>query len=180
VVSLLLALCPAGGTVQAVDVRDEAALHGGAPTLRVSFDYRHARGTTAVTAWFRQAPRQPRPAAYAIDQRAVRRSVSMPDYRMSLEPVRQVLDDGPALGPAVPLDDPLVLLLRDFLQRITAAATQTDESQRIATAATILHRVYRAAVDARPINTDRLRNTFHFAQDAPWTTRTATTISEAS
>ncbi len=84
------------------------------------------RKTNVVTE-LQFAASPPRPAAYAIDGRAVNRVIRQPGYRMFLERLElgkgeSLLDAAMAMPEdnarvSIPLVDPLPLLLRDFLDR---------------------------------------------------------------
>ncbi|MSQ97204.1 MAG: Gfo/Idh/MocA family oxidoreductase [Gemmataceae bacterium] len=131
VLSLLLACVPTGGRMESPRIQRPAA-----GRLDVKFDYVHAAGRTSVQGWFIQAARQPRPAGYAINGCTVRRTIRMPDYAMFLETGCQglsaIAQGGPELvvtaatadsGEIVqraPLEDPLRLLLADFISRCNA------------------------------------------------------------
>jgi hypothetical protein len=149
VLSLLLTLAPGGGKASNISVlQAEAAL------LDVRFDYVHPTGTTRVTARFRQVPRQPRPAGYAIDGYGVRRIIAQPDYRMTLEAARCaneeifwkfVLGEGGKAASCIPLDDPLSLLVGDFVQRARNVEQQEWAPSAIADNARLLGDVFNAA-----------------------------------
>jgi len=127
VLSILLRCVPTGGHLE--NVRVVAPEPG---RLDVVFDYVSHTGRTQVQAWFIQAPRQPRPAGYAINGCTVRRTIRMADYAMFLETDGAGLGEiagrdpeeamaaalvGSEAGGVVPLEDPLRLLLADFISR---------------------------------------------------------------
>jgi len=84
----------------------------------VRFDYEHAGGTVEVEVALRVRDSQPRPAAYWIDGREARREVRMPDYAFEL-----ASED----GRRVPVDDPLGLLVGDYLARVRRGASTEVE-----------------------------------------------------
>jgi hypothetical protein len=110
-----------------------------------------------VAARFQQVARQPRPAGYAIDGHAVRRLIALPDYRMTLEAARCEDDEtfwrfvqpgeSEKAASRVPLDDPLALLVGDFVQCANAASQQDWAPTRINDNARLLWDVYCAAVN---------------------------------
>lgn len=146
VLSLLLTLAPAGGEAQAVRVSRPDA-----HALQVQFEYVHQKGRTRVAARFSQRQRQPRPAGYAIDGHGVRRQVRMPDYRMYFEAKRcataeefwRFAEDGQGSPAAnqVPLEDPLPLLIGDFLRRLSRGEDDGGRST-IAASAQLLAKVF--------------------------------------
>lgn len=157
VLSLLLSCVPTGGRMESPQMERPA---GG--RLDVKFDYVYASGHTSVQAWFIQAPRQPRPAGYAINDCTVRRTIRMPDYAMFLETGGQGLGEiacgGPELAVSaatanfneqvqrVPLEDPLRLLLADFISRCRAG-TAPGVDPALLDNVRLLDELYRAAVD---------------------------------
>jgi len=76
--------------------------------LETSFRYRHARGDAEVEVRLATCPEAPRPAGYAINGRAVERDVDPADYTIYFEHERR----------RVPVEDPVKLLVEDFLARI--------------------------------------------------------------
>jgi hypothetical protein len=112
--SLLWRLCPAGGRLSRIHIE-----HRDNTSLDIHFNYEHCQGRTEATLSLRQAPRQPRPAGYSIDGRSVRRVVEMPEYRQFFERSAADLNAvASATSQRVPLEDPLRLLLADFLARV--------------------------------------------------------------
>lgn len=85
--------------------------------LRLIFDYHHAAGTTAVSCVFRRCEERPRPASYAINDTEAWRRVDLPSYNMFFE----------AEGRKTRLEDPLGLLVQDFLAKVHAAAPTARE-----------------------------------------------------
>ena len=120
VLSMLLALAPPGGDIEELEIT------GPPNALEIHFDYVHSDGCTRVSAVFRQVAEKPRPAGYAINGRGVRRVIQMPDYSMFFEPGPievAVEQEGGAAATRVAVDDPLRLLLADFLDRVRNADT---------------------------------------------------------
>ncbi|MCE9553827.1 MAG: Gfo/Idh/MocA family oxidoreductase [Planctomycetes bacterium] len=157
VLSLLLSCVPTGGRMERP--RMERPVAG---RLNVKFDYVHTAGHTSVQAWFIQAPRQPRPAGYAINDCTVRRTIRMSDYAMFLEMGDQRLSEiargGPELAVSaatadsdeklqrVPLEDPLRLLLADFISRCRAGNARGVDPALLDNVR-LLDALYAAAVD---------------------------------
>jgi hypothetical protein len=157
VLSLLLSCVPPGGRIEQPRIERPAA-----GRLDVQFDYVHAAGHTSVQAWFLQAPRQPRPAGYAINDCTVRRIIRMSDYAMFLEAGGQGLGEIARGGPEfavsaatansdeklqrVLLEDPLRLLLADFISRCRAGnAPGVDPA--LLDSVRLLDELYTVAVD---------------------------------
>jgi hypothetical protein len=90
--------------------------------LTVSFDYRHATGCLAVAVDLIQTPESPRPAGYAINGHAVRRSIQLPEYQMMFS------DES---GKQVAVEDPLDKRVRNYLSDLEGGQT-TDKKQLIA------------------------------------------------
>lgn len=90
------------------EVRDPAANWESDDRVTLTFAYEHARGSVATSVRLARTAEQPRPAGYAIDGREARREVSLPDYSMHFT-------DGTR---RVPVEDPLGLLVREFLDRL--------------------------------------------------------------
>ena len=90
--------------------------------LTVSFDYRHATGSLEVTVDLIQTPESPRPAGYALNGHAVRRSIQLPEYQM--------LFTGES-GKPVAVADPLKKRVRNFLADLENGKP-TDKQQLIA------------------------------------------------
>ncbi len=111
------------GEGELCDIRIE----GAGPRLDIAFGYRCASGTVATTVRLERCDLPPRPAGYAIDGRAVRRHVELPDYAIFFEN-----PDEP--GARVRLTDPLRLLLRTFLSGLRGEAIPTipDPARRLA------------------------------------------------
>jgi hypothetical protein len=150
VLSLLLAVAPAGGEAREILVRATGPDPAPDSQIEVSFDYEHGRRATAVRAVFRQASRQPRPAGYAIDGRAVRRVIDPTDYSMRFRQTDDLFaaSDPPDTARWVGLPDPLPLLLGDFLRRIVESNRSIDpallDTQRL------LGEVHRLAASRMP------------------------------
>ncbi len=153
--SLLAALTPREYGTHEVRAREIGVEFGeidGVPgaAAEVRFSYDHAQGATRVALTMQRTAEQPRPAGYQIDGRWAFRRIEMPEYRMWLEHrhVGLTARSSPAArSPAVPLDDPLVLLLADFLKRCERPSTSADvyTDGTILDRLAILRNVYRAA-----------------------------------
>ena len=91
--------------------------------LTVSFDYRHATGCLEVAVDLIQTAESPRPAGYAINGHAVRRSIQLPEYQMIFtdESEKQVA-----------VEDPLKKLVGRTLADLESGQP-TDKKQLIAT-----------------------------------------------
>lgn len=81
--------------------------------LELDFEYRHGAGTAAVnfTASVCSAP--PRPASYAINGARIEREIALPEYRVAF------VGD----GRRVAAEDPLQLLVTDFLNKVDTRCT---------------------------------------------------------
>lgn len=79
--------------------------------LELSARYAHAAGTTAVELQLRRCAAPPRPAGYALNDRAAERRIELPSYRFTFE----------AAGRTVPLGDPLRASVEDFVRSIATA-----------------------------------------------------------
>jgi len=104
------------------EVQNPRAAAKNSEHLTVLFDYRHAAGCLAVTVDLVQTPESPRPAGYAINGHAVRRSIQLPEYQMMFT--------GES-GKQVELVDPLKKRVRNFLADIESGKP-TDKKQLIA------------------------------------------------
>ena len=157
VLSLLLSCVSSGGRIESLRMERPAA-----GRLNVQFEYVHAEGRTSVRTWFVQAARQPRPAGYAINGCTVRRTIRMSDYAMFLETGGQELSEiaggGPDLAATaaragsdeiiqrVLLEDPLRLLLADFISRCRAGETAPGVDPALLDNVRLLDELYRAAI----------------------------------
>jgi predicted dehydrogenase len=90
--------------------------------LTVSFEYRHGRGCLEVAVDLIQTPESPRPAGYAINGYAVRRSIQLPEYQMMFS--------GES-GEQVAVEDPLEKRVRHYLADLENGKP-TDKRQLIA------------------------------------------------
>jgi predicted dehydrogenase len=136
--SLLLALAGGGGRL----VRPAADVHardasGRATCCTLRFQYECASAhTVRATVLLQQSDRQPRAAGYGIDGRFMARRLQWPQYTFAWQavaapPLPTQLCRAPEAGfasaadsgPSVPGEDPLVRLLRDFLERCMSSAT---------------------------------------------------------
>ena len=177
VLSLLLALTPGGGAARAIKVacRDSAA------QMSLAFDYLHHEGVTHVSCLFRQALEQPRPAGYAINGHGARRVIDMRDYSMALESTVDIfaaaaaINHGPETARRLPIEDPLVLLLRDFLARIEIAQRRRPINPILLDSMRLLREVH-AAAGHQLATTDDTQTQASMS----WTTRTPITTSAAS
>ena len=116
--SLLQRLAP-GAQVAAEDV--SFSTHDpDSETLSVRFVYRSDGRTIEVTVALRQSHGQPRRAWLALDGRRAERVVSMEDYQLSFA----------SSDRAVPIEDPLTLLISDFVSALRAGA-QPDRAKRL-------------------------------------------------
>jgi predicted dehydrogenase len=111
--SLLQTLLPGEA---AIDGFRAAALAGPDPGLRIEFRYRSGGRScdVAVVLWYSE--RRPRRAALEIDGRVAERVVAPETYQLSFA----------ASGRTVPIDDPLTILVDDFVARLRAP----DEADR--------------------------------------------------
>ncbi|MCO5172414.1 MAG: Gfo/Idh/MocA family oxidoreductase [Planctomycetes bacterium] len=113
-ISMLQALL-GPGDMDDVEVTSEDA---GGDRLEVACTYVHAAGATRAALRLGRCPAPPRPAGYALDGRAVERRIELPSYRFTFEA---------ADGRAVPVPDPLVASVEDFL-RSAAAGRRPDRT----------------------------------------------------
>ncbi len=114
-ISLLLALAPSGG--QARDIRCTPTRREAGKTTAawVEFDYVWPTGLTRTQVELRRTGQQPRPAAYRIDGDEARRVIETPDYQQFFARGKASRDGGASVR--VELEDPLRLLLADFMKR---------------------------------------------------------------
>jgi len=87
--------------------------------LSLAFTYVHAAGRVDVVCRFATREKPPRPAGYAINGRAVDRGIALPDYRLFFASA-----DGER---RVEIEDPLELLVRDFVRRVRSGAPVDPE-----------------------------------------------------
>lgn len=104
------------------DVQSPRAISKTPEHLTVSFEYRHATGCLEVVVDLIQTPESPRPAGYAINGHAVRRSIQLPEYQMMFS--------GES-GEPVEVADPLEKKVRHFLTDLENGKP-TDKRQLIA------------------------------------------------
>lgn len=81
--------------------------------LQVTCVYAHAGGSTTAALRLGRCLAPPRPAGYALDGRAVERRIELPAYRFTFE-----AHDDPTR--TVPVPDPLVASVEDFLSSVSA------------------------------------------------------------
>jgi hypothetical protein len=154
VLSMLLACAPAGGSVE--NFRCDRSR---ADRINVSFDYVHATGSVAVSSQSLYCPEQPRPAGYAINGSTVVRTVRLSDYAIFLTPVASPLLVAGAPGSSAPessgpdssairLEDPLRLLLADFISRTCREARPQPIDAAVLDGVRLLDEIYRAAAKA--------------------------------
>ncbi len=105
--SLLQALTPTG-PCGVEDVRFSST-DPEAPCVRVGFSHRSGDAVIEVEVELRHDTSHPRQAGLAIDAHAARRLVTAADYRLSFS----------ANGRTVPLEDPLQLLVADFVHALS-------------------------------------------------------------
>lgn len=125
--SLLRALVGPGET------RPRGTAWTGDEAAKVRFDYSHRAGVVACEVALVRCLEQPRPAGYAIDGFEACREIRLPDYSMTLV----------AGARSVPLDDPLDLLVEDFLAR--AARGEAPDAAGLASDAAGLEALVRDA-----------------------------------
>jgi predicted dehydrogenase len=107
--SVLRALAGPGAVrLRAIEVPSE-------DEARVRFAWEHARGAIEAEVVLVRVPEQPRPAWIEIDGRRAEREVRLADYAMALVGERK----------RVPLEDPLGLLVGDFVEALRLG-TPTD------------------------------------------------------
>ncbi len=104
------------------EVRNPRATYKNPEHLNVLFDYRHARGCLEVEVDLIQTAESPRPAGYAINGHAVRRSIQQPEYQF-------IFSD--ASGNQVAVEDPLKKRVRQFMADLESGQP-TDREQLIA------------------------------------------------
>lgn len=106
--SMLYALVGAG------EVESPRAQFSDAERSRVTLEFSYVHSTGAVEVVCRLAMRlnPPRPAAYAINGHAVDRGIEFPHYRLFFE----------GGGRRVAIEDPLELLVRDFVKRVRSGS----------------------------------------------------------
>ena len=105
--SLLAAVCPDPDAT----LGEIAVAAPSAKKTEVRFVYQTPKRTIEVEVALAPVPEPPRPAAYAFDGAWAHRSISMPEYAMTLH-------DG--AGRRIPLPDPSRLLVGSLLERIAA------------------------------------------------------------
>jgi hypothetical protein len=111
----------------------------GDEVCRLGFDYVHAGGAIEAAVELRHAPAQPRPAWIAIDGRRAERVLHVADgYRMELASEER----------RVPLEDPLALLVKDFVARIGRG--ETTDVEAIVSDQAALEEIVTAAWRSRP------------------------------
>jgi predicted dehydrogenase len=76
--------------------------------LQLSFNYRHAQGTTEVEFSLSRCAQPPRPAGYSVNGFGVQRHIELPGYLLSFS------DN----GNTVPVPDPLAAAVEDFVRSL--------------------------------------------------------------
>lgn len=141
VLSMLFALAPTGGAVEDIRIESRGAKDGFPEnTLMVEFAYRHQLGKTRVATEFRKVAQPPRPANYAIDGRRAARHIHLPGYTFSLASTQ---GDG-EIGRSLNMEDPLKLLLGDFVSRVQQAGPPLSADPRPIDSLRILSTLYEA------------------------------------
>lgn len=154
VLSMLSAMKPAGGCVERIEF--ERPRRG---QMTIRFQYRHESGCVEVCGHFVQAPQQPRPAGYAVNDCTVVRRIELPSYQMYFEKTVQALsrfdDSNHDLNPQstadgsrddwLAIEDPLRLLLADFIRRLEDPQSHCSPNPHLLDNVRILDEIYRAA-----------------------------------
>ena len=158
--SLLQAVTAAEGRILHLDVRPRHDAAGEICGWDIAFVYVHHRGLTVFRTQLVQEPRQPRRAGYAIDLQWVRRRIAWPQYDLYLEPghpeqAPAAWSSAPKTTCAVRLDDPLELLVRDFLHRCCQGGMNREDYKLVLTQLGILWMVWEAAWAARSRRQER-------------------------
>ncbi len=104
------------------EVQNPRAAYKNPEHLTVSFEYRYATGFLEVVVDLIQTPESPRPAGYAINGHAVRRSIQLPEYQMMFTGESQK---------QVAVADPLKKRVRRYLADLESGQS-TDKKQMIA------------------------------------------------
>jgi len=151
ILSLLLAHAPCGGQLE--DIR---ILQSSPDRMQLNFHYIHSEGRVAVEGLLIQCADQPRPAAFAINGCAVRRLIELPAYRFFFDviqsgsirdalhaPPSDTISNGQCDG--IPLEDPLRLLIAEFIRRVGIAPSHAREDPIIKNSVRLLHEMCRAA-----------------------------------
>jgi hypothetical protein len=86
--------------------------------LTIQFEYLHAFGDTQISLHLTSSNSFPKPAAYAINGLRVDRHVELPDYLISLHSADHQL----------PIEDPLVCSIKNFLSTIHSKLNQDEVS----------------------------------------------------
>lgn len=83
----------------------QAHFHNEQKELLLEFTFHHFAGITNVSCLFIQTPKPPRPAGYAINGCWAKRTIQLPEYNLYFQGNERT----------VPVEDPLPLLVNDFL-----------------------------------------------------------------
>ena len=111
--SMLYALLGAG---RINDIQHSRLTGNPAQGLHIKFDYLHATGDCKADLSLSPTDSVPRPAAYAINHQRVDRHVDLPNYLISLQ----------APGKQLPIVDPLVCSIKNFIGSIHARSTPDE------------------------------------------------------
>ncbi len=147
--SLLQSLSVIEGRMMHLNVHPRVDEQGVIRGWDIAFLYSHDHGSTIFRTQLVQQAEQPRRAGYAVDLQWVRRRILWPEYKLFLEPGHPELapatcSPAPA-SEAVELDDPLSLLVRQFLDRCAAGDVQRDDYKLVLTQLHMLWMVWEAA-----------------------------------
>lgn len=84
--------------------------------MQLRFDYQHSQGSTEAV--FRLTPTQanPKPASYQINDFAVNRVISLPDYQIKLQSDQETIK----------VEDPLTRSVQDFLAKLHGNLTNDE------------------------------------------------------
>ena len=104
------------------DIQNPRAVAKNPEHLTLSFEYRHATGCLEAAVDLIQTLESPRPAGYALNGRAVRRSIRLPEYQMVFTAES---------GKQVAVEDPLEKRVRRYLADLENGKP-TDQRQLIA------------------------------------------------
>ncbi|MFP6659727.1 MAG: Gfo/Idh/MocA family oxidoreductase [Pirellulales bacterium] len=151
VLSMLFSSMSVGGRVEKITFQ-----RPGPGQLLLALNYVHESGEVRIRVRLVHGPVQPRPAGYAINGCTVLRRIDLATYDMffeSLDTPLEALDlnAGPQFGPSdhrgvlVPVEDPLRLLLADFIRRIETPENWSNVDDRILDNVRVLDDVYLAA-----------------------------------
>lgn len=122
------------GRLQNIDIQYQDLPEVGAQAqARLTFDYLHDQGQTAVTFKLRRCPGLPRPAGYCINGASVERHIEPLDYMISFENESR----------RVPVRDPLAVCVEHFVDALQTRC-QPDRTSLV-DGMTQLHELFTAA-----------------------------------